>query len=71
VSGADRPLLRVVRGDPTPAELAALTVVLMAKTAAPPSDPTPLRRSAWRDRRHLMRRPLHRGRDAWRTSARS
>ena len=67
---APRPLLRVVRGEPTAEELAALTVVLTARVAAAAAPtPTPPR-SEWRNRAPLARRPLHPGRDAWRASAR-
>jgi len=64
-------VLRVVRGDPTPEELAALVAVLAARsaaaaaaasTAAPPP-------SAWRDRRRYVRRPLSPGPGAWRASS--
>ena len=63
-----RALFRVVRGTPTDAELAALTVVLLA--AASPADPPPPEPSAWNDRATLMRRPLPVGPGAWRMSAR-
>jgi len=65
-----RALFRVVRGTPTDAELAALTVVLLA-AAASPADAPPPEPSAWNDRAALMRRPLPVGPGAWRTSARS
>jgi hypothetical protein len=61
-----RALFSVVRGDPTDAELAALTVVLAA-TARPPA-PAPPTRSAWSDPAARLRRPLPVGPDAWRTS---
>jgi hypothetical protein len=64
-----RPLLRVVRGAPTDEELAALTVVLAARAAAP-AEPAAQPRSEWRDRASLLRRPLHPGPGAWRASAR-
>ncbi|HEX2418329.1 MAG TPA: acyl-CoA carboxylase subunit epsilon [Micromonosporaceae bacterium] len=66
---SDHPRLRVVRGDPTPEELAALTVVL-AVTMSQPADPVPPPRSLWRDRGRLMRQPTHPGPGAWRASAR-
>ena len=63
-----RALFRVGRGTPTDAELAALTVVLLA--AASPAAPTPPPEpSAWIDRAARMRRPLPVGPGAWRTSA--
>jgi len=67
----DRPLLRVVRGEPSDEELAAVTVVLLgaaAASAARAPQPEP-RRSAWADRSRLVRRPLYPGPGAWRTSA--
>ncbi|MGH3731433.1 MAG: acyl-CoA carboxylase subunit epsilon [Micromonosporaceae bacterium] len=64
-----RPLLRVVRGAPTDEELAALTVVVTARTAAAP-EPARAPRSEWRNRAALLRPPLHSGPDAWRNSAR-
>ena len=62
-----RALFRVVRGIPSDAELAALTVVLAA--AAPRRAPGPLTCSAWTDPAARMRRPLHAGPGAWHTSA--
>jgi len=68
------PSLRVVRGEPTAEELAALVVVLTARAAAaePPARPQP----AWADpagRLPVRRRPLpgppRRGPDSWRRSA--
>lgn len=62
-----RPVLRVVRGEPTAEELAALIVVLAARAAA--IEPPPPPASAWRDRSQLVRRPLAHGAGAWRSSA--
>jgi Acyl-CoA carboxylase epsilon subunit len=62
-------VLRVVRGDATPEEIAAVVAVLLSRAAAadePPSRPAP---SAWADRSRQLRRPLHPGPDAWRRSA--
>ena len=63
-----RALFRVVRGTPTDAELAALTVVL-AVAAEPTAEPRPVVRSAWNDPAARLRRPLAVGPGAWRTSA--
>jgi hypothetical protein len=64
------PVLRVIRGDATPEEIAALVAVLMSRSASgaevPPSRPAP---SAWSDRSRLLRRPLFPGPGAWRRSA--
>ena len=63
-----RPLLRVVRGDATPEELAALVAVLAARSGgAAPEPPAPP--SAWS--RPQPRRPLPAaGPGAWRAAAR-
>ena len=64
---AERPLLRVLRGEPTAAELAALTVVVAAlsqrrerRRAAPVG--------AWADFSAGHRRPLRPGPGAWRAT---
>jgi Acyl-CoA carboxylase epsilon subunit len=64
-----RPVLRVVRGDPTPEELAALLAVLSVRSraAAAPTSPTPT--SSWNDRSRLVRRPVHPRPGGWRRSA--
>ncbi|HEY0639059.1 MAG TPA: acyl-CoA carboxylase subunit epsilon, partial [Pseudonocardiaceae bacterium] len=46
---SDRPVLRVVRGEPDDAELAALTLVVTALAAAPAAADRPEPRSAWAD----------------------
>ena len=65
-----RPVLRVIRGDATPEEIAAVVAALLSRAAAsdapPPARPAP---SAWSDRSRLLRRPVHPGPDAWRRSA--
>ena len=61
-----RALFRVVRGAPTDAELAALTVALLA--AAPAADTPAPRRSAWSDPAARLRRPLPVGPGAWRVA---
>jgi Acyl-CoA carboxylase epsilon subunit len=64
------PVLRVIRGDATPEEIAAVVAALLSRAAAsdapPPARPAP---SAWSDRSRLLRRPVHPGPDAWRRSA--
>jgi acyl-CoA carboxylase epsilon subunit len=61
------PLLRVVKGDPTPEELAALVAVVASlggpAAVAPP--PTPV----WSHPRRLQRVVLRHGPGAWRFSA--
>jgi hypothetical protein len=66
-----RPMLRVVRGDPSPDELAALVTVIAARVqqrAAARRRPE-LRHSVWTDRSRLVRQPVRPGRGAWRASA--
>ncbi|MBO0840891.1 MAG: acyl-CoA carboxylase subunit epsilon [Sciscionella sp.] len=68
MSTSERPYLRVVRGNPNDAELAALTAVLAAASAAAPVE-EPRQPSAWANRAAQLRRPLHPGPGAWRGSA--
>jgi hypothetical protein len=65
--GPARPLLTVVRGEPTPEQLAALIAVVAARASAgAPDEPAP-QRSLWS--RPVLRTPLHPGPGAWRASA--
>jgi phage terminase large subunit GpA-like protein len=66
VSDEPQPLLRVVRGEPTADELAALVAVVAARAAARPAEPQPV--SAWTDRSRLVRRTLAHGPGTWRAS---
>ena len=69
VTAPERPVLRVIRGDATPEEIAAVVAVLLSRPAVaaePRPRPAP---SAWADRSRLLRRPLFPGPDAWRRSA--
>jgi hypothetical protein len=59
--------LRVVRGDPSDEELAALVAVVTSLNTATPDEPAQAR-SAWADRRALVRAPLPHGPGAWRAS---
>ena len=63
-----RALFRVVRGDPTDAELAALTVVLAAAAATTQEAPEEPARSSWNDPEARLRRQLSPGPCAWRAS---
>ncbi|MCP3800447.1 acyl-CoA carboxylase subunit epsilon [Allokutzneria sp. A3M-2-11 16] len=63
------PLLRVVRGEPTDEELAALAAVITAMASQQAPEPPPQPRSLWADRSSLQRRPHHPGPGAWRASA--
>jgi hypothetical protein len=64
------PIVSVVRGNPTPEELAALVTVILARHAATGSDAGPgaatTTRSGWSDRNPMLRAPFPRG---WRRSA--
>jgi Acyl-CoA carboxylase epsilon subunit len=79
---ADRPpgepALRVIRGDATPEEIAALVAILMSRRTAgfdlagvdraAVDGPRP-RPSTWSDPSRLLRRPPQPGPGAWRRSA--
>jgi Acyl-CoA carboxylase epsilon subunit len=66
---ANRPVLRIVRGNPDDVELAALTAVVAA-FASSGTAPTerPAKRSWWGDRARSTRQPLRPGEGAWRDS---
>jgi hypothetical protein len=64
---AAAPLLRVVRGQPTAEELAALIAVVTARAAAADAD-RPRSRSTWADPSRQLRRPMQHGPGAWRRS---
>lgn len=63
------PLLTIVRGDATPEEIAALTVVLHSVAAAPAEPAAPRPRPQWSAPYRAVRRPLDTGRGAWRASS--
>jgi hypothetical protein len=63
-----RPLLRVVKGDPTPEELAAL-VTVMAGRRAGAAGPPPRRRPRWGHPAYAHRREHRAGAGAWRASS--
>jgi len=62
------PVLRVISGDPSPEELAAVLAVVL-RPQATVVEPEPA--SQWNDRSHALRTPLTPGPHAWRASARS
>ena len=64
-----RPALRVVRGDATPEEVAALVAVLTAASGGAGEPEPPKAPSRWTSRPHGPRGPLHPGPGAWRASA--
>ncbi|GAA3539892.1 acyl-CoA carboxylase subunit epsilon [Amycolatopsis ultiminotia] len=65
----DAPLLRVVRGNPDDAELAALTAVVAAAAATPAPAGKKRRTSWWGDRATAVHAPQAPGEGAWRASA--
>lgn len=69
-----RPVLRVVRGNPDDVEIAALTAALASVPAAAPEEPARRPLSLWADRAARLRPaagglPLPPGPNAWRASA--
>jgi hypothetical protein len=65
----ERPLLRVVKGEPTAEELAALTVVVAAMSQRRSRRrPTPV--GAWASYGDAHRRPLTTGHGGWRAAGR-
>jgi hypothetical protein len=63
---ATPPLLRVVKGDPSPEELAALVAVIA--TLGGPAASAPRRTPDWNAPRRLHRLPHHPGPGGWRAS---
>ena len=63
-----RPTLRVIRGDATAEEIAALLAVISAKGSAEPPRPARKPVSTWADRAALTRRPVSAGPGAWAAS---
>ncbi|KQT94916.1 hypothetical protein ASG49_04695 [Marmoricola sp. Leaf446] len=61
--------MRVVSGNPSPEELAALVAVVAAAGSGGASD-SPAPRSEWSARHRLVRGPHRHGPGAWRASAR-
>jgi hypothetical protein len=67
-----QPLLRVVRGEPTAEELAALVAVVAARATSAAAEQTARRtapRSRWNDPARLTRPPILPGPGGWRASA--
>lgn len=59
--------LRIVKGNPSDEELAALVAVVTTLGSAAEEE-KPHQRSAWSDRRVMVREPLAHGQGAWRAS---
>ncbi|MGX7680884.1 acyl-CoA carboxylase subunit epsilon [Jatrophihabitans sp. DSM 45814] len=66
----ERPVLRIIKGNPSPEEIAAVTVVLSA-VGADESDAKPQTNlvGGWSDPALRLRRPIQPGAGAWRASA--
>ncbi|MCW2748233.1 MAG: hypothetical protein JWP10_1375 [Nocardioidaceae bacterium] len=62
------PLLRVVKGDLTPEELAALVAVVAARNAAASAETKVAVRSQWGHPARAARPVIHHGPDGWRTA---
>jgi len=63
--------LRVVRGEPTPEELAALTAVVSAAgSGSADAAPEPPRRGRWSDPAGTHRQPWRHGPGGWRAALR-
>lgn len=68
-AGAEHPVLRIERGDPTPEELAAVLAVLAVAGAGRQSAPAaPAPASGWTDRSRYVRRPLVPAPNGWRAA---
>ena len=65
-SPAPAPFLRVIRGDASPEEVAAVVAVLAALRAPAPAPARP--RREWNAPRRMVRRPLAHGAGGWRAS---
>jgi hypothetical protein len=63
------PVLRVIRGDATPEEIAALLAVVAARSRSVPAAGSRRPTSAWTDRAQILRAPVAAGPGAWRQSA--
>jgi hypothetical protein len=64
------PMFRVVSGQPTEDELAAVTVLLLAAAGSAGAAPSPVPQGGgWADPAYRLRRPLPPGPGAWRASA--
>ena len=66
-SDEQRLVLRVVKGDATPEEVAALVAVIAALGSGP-AEEKPKPRSTWADPARRMRTTLSHGPGAWRSS---
>ena len=69
---SDDPVLRVIKGEPTAEELAAVLVVLSGRSASRADQPSPAETGGrgWSAYWRNVRAPLVAGPGAWRTSGR-
>jgi Acyl-CoA carboxylase epsilon subunit len=67
VDGAPAPLFTVTRGTPSPAELAALLIVLASRPGAPASGGAA--QAEWSAKSRMVRAAVRPGPGAWRASA--
>ncbi len=65
----EQPVLRIISGNPTPEEIAAVTVVLTALSGGGGAPAEPAELGGWSDLSLRLRRPLPPGPGAWRNSA--
>ena len=66
---SESPTLRIVKGEPTAAEVAALVAVVAASGTEPEPGAAPRPQSVWSSRGRLVRPPQRPGPGAWRASA--
>jgi hypothetical protein len=67
----ERPVFKVISGDASAEEIAAVLAALTAAARSATQPPPPARSaSAWADRPAMLRRPLRPGPDGWRASGR-
>ena len=69
-AATERPILRIVRGEPTPEELAIITAVMTAAGSVDAPAPEPPTRGRWNDPSHSVRRYWAAGPGGWRATAR-
>ncbi|HSA53094.1 MAG TPA: acyl-CoA carboxylase subunit epsilon [Yinghuangia sp.] len=61
-------MIKIVRGEPTPEELAAIVTVVAARASAAGPAEAPATPSQWNAPARLVRTPLHPGPGAWQAS---
>ncbi|MFF3440418.1 acyl-CoA carboxylase subunit epsilon [Streptosporangium sp. NPDC002721] len=62
--------LKIIKGDATPEEIAAVVIALSTRAApASPAPKAPQTSKSWSNHSHRMRKALPTGQGAWRSSA--